>query len=256
MKIELQCSINESLTTHYIVYKMVNTINNKYYIGQHVTNNVFDNYSGSGSYLERAQKKYGLDNFIKIILFDFDNFDDMNNKEKELVPISECYPNNPMSYNLKEGGSNGGHTLDAIEKLKKALKHTWETKSDEERRQHGLKTRNFGEKNGRFGKGYEVAGALNPMYGVHRFGELNPMYGKRGKDSPNFGSKRTKEQRDRMSLAAKNRGPSDIRNQALSRQRKNTKHMYNPTTHEGKFVKFDDIEYYLSLGWVLGKYKG
>ena len=31
----------------------------------------------------------------------------MNEKEKELVPISACYPYNPMSYNLIEGGSNG-----------------------------------------------------------------------------------------------------------------------------------------------------
>lgn len=29
----------------------------------------------------------------------------MNNKEKDLVQLSNCYPNDPMSYNLREGGS-------------------------------------------------------------------------------------------------------------------------------------------------------
>ncbi len=55
----------------------------------------------------KALKKYDLSCFTKEILFDFDNFEDMNNKEKELVPLSACYPNDPMSYNLREGGFNG-----------------------------------------------------------------------------------------------------------------------------------------------------
>ena len=76
---------------------------------------------GSGKYLGRAIEKYSINNFIKEILFDFDNFDDMNNKEKELVPINECYPNNPMSYNLVEGGS--GQLSDDVKlRISKTLK--------------------------------------------------------------------------------------------------------------------------------------
>lgn len=62
---------------------------------------------GSGKYLLNAITKEGLNNFVKTILFDFNNFDEMNNKEKELVSLSACYPNDLLSYNLKEGGSNG-----------------------------------------------------------------------------------------------------------------------------------------------------
>ena len=97
--------INNDLEVHYLIYKITNITNGMYYIGQHKTYNPTDTYMGSGHYIERAIKKYSPSNFIKEILFDFDNFDDMNNKEKELVSVNECYPNNPMSYNLVEGGS-------------------------------------------------------------------------------------------------------------------------------------------------------
>lgn len=43
---------------------------------------------------------------MKTILFDFDNFEEMNEKEKELVSLSACYPYDPMSYNILEGGAN------------------------------------------------------------------------------------------------------------------------------------------------------
>ena len=79
------------------------------------------------------------------------------------------------------------------------------------------------------------------------------MYGKRGENNPNYGKKRTPEQKLRMSIAAKNRGASEKRNKALSDQRKNTKHIFNPSTHIGKFVKIENIQDYLLSGWILGK---
>ncbi len=111
-------NVNESLQTHYLIYKIQNIINDKYYIGQHKTTNIYDSYMGSGFLIKNAIKKYGPTNFIKIILFDFDNFEDMNNKEKELVPLSACYPNNPLSYNLKEGGFSGELSEETKEKMR------------------------------------------------------------------------------------------------------------------------------------------
>jgi hypothetical protein len=85
----------------YTVYKVTNKINNKYYIGKHQTKNLNDDYMGSGKLIKRAIKKYGIENFIKEILFVFDNEKEMNDKEKELVLLNE------MSYNLCYGGKGG-----------------------------------------------------------------------------------------------------------------------------------------------------
>lgn len=86
---------------HYTIYKITNIINNKYYIGKHQTKNLNDGYMGSGKLLKRAITKYGIQNFAKEILFVFDNEQDMNAKEKELVVISE------QTYNLCPGGQGG-----------------------------------------------------------------------------------------------------------------------------------------------------
>jgi hypothetical protein len=43
---------------HYIIYKTTNNINGKYYIGQHITDNLDDGYIGSGRRLKIARKKY------------------------------------------------------------------------------------------------------------------------------------------------------------------------------------------------------
>ena len=61
---------------------------------------------GSGKLILKAIAKHGVEKFVKTILFDFDNFEEMNEKEKELVPLSACYPYDPTSYNLIEGGTS------------------------------------------------------------------------------------------------------------------------------------------------------
>ena len=70
---------------YYSIYKTTNLINNMYYIGFHITSNLNDDYLGSGSYLNRAINKYGKENFKKEILFIFDNFKEMVDKEKEII---------------------------------------------------------------------------------------------------------------------------------------------------------------------------
>jgi hypothetical protein len=124
----------------FTVYKITNKLNNKFYIGMHQTTNINDGYMGSGKRLHAAYKKYGIENFEKEILHIFDNEQDMKNKEKELVVISE------MSYNLCDGGKGGfGYinrtgkalrtgavlsekTRQKISKSKLGFKHSDETK--------------------------------------------------------------------------------------------------------------------------------
>lgn len=86
---------------YYTIYKVTNIINGKFYIGKHQTNNPHDSYMGSGVAIKAAIKKYGKKSFKKEVLFIFDNEDDMNLKEIEIVEINE------NSYNLTEGGKGG-----------------------------------------------------------------------------------------------------------------------------------------------------
>lgn len=88
---------------HYIVYQIKNLINNKIYVGQHQTYNKFDKYMGGGQTLKKAIQKYGIDNFSKDILFEFDNFEDMNQCEINIV--TQDFINRKDNYNNKTGGS-------------------------------------------------------------------------------------------------------------------------------------------------------
>lgn len=89
----------------YTVYKTTNVTNGKFYIGVHKTDNVNDDYLGSGKVLKRAISKYGIHNFSKEILFIFENAEDAYLKEKELV--NEELILSDESYNLRLGGFGG-----------------------------------------------------------------------------------------------------------------------------------------------------
>lgn len=88
----------------YTVYKIINIINKKYYIGVHKTNNSNDSYMGSGKRILAAIEKYGVENFIKEILYEYDNPLEAFNKEKQILDESLEDLN---CYNLKGGGLGG-----------------------------------------------------------------------------------------------------------------------------------------------------
>lgn len=90
---------------YYTVYKITNQINGKIYIGMHQTKDLEDGYMGSGTYLKRAKQKYGIENFTKEILFIFDTYEDMAEKERELV--NEEFVSEDTNYNQVVGGGNG-----------------------------------------------------------------------------------------------------------------------------------------------------
>jgi hypothetical protein len=86
----------------YTVYQIVNKINGKVYVGKHITNNLYDDYMGSGKLICRAIKKYGHDCFYKTIVGVYDNESLMNAAEKFMVAYDP-----DTTYNLCEGGRGG-----------------------------------------------------------------------------------------------------------------------------------------------------
>jgi len=89
----------------FLIYKITNKVNNKIYIGSHRTTDINDNYMGSGTLLKKAIKIYGIDCFLKEILYIFNNPEDMVKKERELV--NEDFLKRRNTYNLEIGGLGG-----------------------------------------------------------------------------------------------------------------------------------------------------
>jgi hypothetical protein len=89
-----------------IIYKTVNAINGKFYIGQDSNNN--PEYLGSGTLLKRAIEKYGKENFIKEIVEVCSTKTELNEREKYWIKETKAQE---IGYNIAEGG-NGGNTYD------------------------------------------------------------------------------------------------------------------------------------------------
>ena len=109
---------------YHFVYKTINLINGKWYIGKHSTYNLDDGYLGSSKHLKHAIKLYGRDNFIREILLFCDNEEEAYEKESELVTMEVVH--NPMTYNKMPGGK-GSQKRYTDEELKE---HEREQKRD------------------------------------------------------------------------------------------------------------------------------
>jgi len=81
------------------IYRIINLTNKKCYVGFHATNNEYekDNYFGSGILIDKAIKKYGINNFVKGII---EYIDVKEWKEKELFWIKQ------MNSHLSKHGYN------------------------------------------------------------------------------------------------------------------------------------------------------
>jgi hypothetical protein len=90
---------------YYIIYKTTNIVNGFEYTGQHSTTNLNDGYLGSGLRLKNAINQYGKESFKKEILYICNTFDEMNQKEIELV--NESYIKRVDTYNIVLGSCSG-----------------------------------------------------------------------------------------------------------------------------------------------------
>lgn len=89
------------------IYKIVNKINNKLYIGKDESNS--SRYMGSGKLIKRAIIKYGLDNFTKEVIEECSDSETLQEREK--FWIEKYKSQNPeIGYNISPGG-DGGDTI-------------------------------------------------------------------------------------------------------------------------------------------------
>ena len=113
-----------------IIYKTLNTVNGKYYIGMDTNNN--PNYLVSGTLLKKAIEKYGKDSFKKIVLEQCDSIEQLKEQEKYWInTYNAC--SDRESYNISTGGTGGDnftHNPDKelIREKLQARRHTDATK--------------------------------------------------------------------------------------------------------------------------------
>lgn len=102
----------------FYIYKITNTINNKIYIGQSKYND--PKYLGSGNYIRKAVKKYGVSNFKKEIIEKCVDLKHSNERERYWISILNS-KNPEVGYNIADGGSSFIMNDDIKDKIKKTL---------------------------------------------------------------------------------------------------------------------------------------
>ena len=115
----------------YYIYRITNLINGKTYIGQHKYKKLNDSYMGSGVYLAKAKKKYGIENFKKEILeFNIPTVELANDWEQMYILFERA--KGKAEYNLANGGNGIGtvseETKRKLSKINKGRKLSEETK--------------------------------------------------------------------------------------------------------------------------------
>jgi group I intron endonuclease len=95
------------------IYKAENNINHKVYIGKSILtmedrrrDHLYRARTGQGTYLHKAIKKYGAENFTWTVIEECSNKEQLAELEKKY--IAEYKSNNPeFGYNLTTGGDGG-----------------------------------------------------------------------------------------------------------------------------------------------------
>lgn len=142
-----------------IIYKTINLVNGKIYIGQDTKDNKY--YLGSGKILRVAIKKYGKDNFKKEIIETCKTQEELNIREIFWINYYNS-TNRKIGYNIAYGGFG-----------KLGCKHTNTTKLHFSKQRLGVHNSNFGKKLPDYQrKALSIAGKK-------RVGELNTFFGKK-----------------------------------------------------------------------------
>lgn len=138
------------------VYKIINHINNKIYVGQHKGSTLDEHYWGSGRLIKKAINKEGLDMFSIEVLEWCSSKENLNDREKYWIDYLDAI-NPDIGYNLTTGGDGvkgyvmSWETKDKIRLAKIGFKHSDKTR--QKIRESIIRRGGFrGERNPNYGK--------------------------------------------------------------------------------------------------------
>lgn len=199
---------------------MTNLINGKIYIGKHKTKNKDDSYMGSGVEIIKDIKKYGIDNFVKTILFECSSEKEMNEKELEIV--NKEFVNRSDTYNRTIGGYGSWYGCNKVLTKDQRSNIT----------QKGLiAAKQLGDEYGK-----RIKKGLSIYYKIH---------GGKGSFTGRHHSENSKQ-------LISNSHKSNFKN-GFSIWNKSKKRLYNPITHKILWVNSEEIDTYLNNGWIKKK---
>ena len=101
----LHLLMNNRVYKYHYFYRITNKKTGQFYFGIHSTNNLNDNYMGSGTFLKKEYRLWGKDMFYKEILKFFETREDLIKYEQAIV--NEDVLNNPLCLNIIKGGLAG-----------------------------------------------------------------------------------------------------------------------------------------------------
>lgn len=194
------------MTCYGIIYLITNTVNGKRYVGQttrslserkkdHLT-------SRCNRYLRRSFRKHGREAFHWNVLKEASSQEVLDRLEDQFILCFNTLDRR-FGYNLRRGGGNGRLADEVRERMAEAKRGTRHTEATKHKISASLKNLLIwaGVNNPRFGRGDEITGAANPMFGRRHTeearrimsanrrgipglsGAANPMFGKKSPNS-------------------------------------------------------------------------
>lgn len=215
---------------HYI-YKTTCVITQRFYIGMHSTDNLNDNYIGSGKQLWRSINKHGREHHNIEILEFLPSRKSLANREWEIV--NEELINNPLCMNLKNGGDGGWETLNKDPDYKWARIKGGQTIKN--RCEFWLIHKNRMETDEKYKNKHNSSVSLS----------LKQRWAEHG--HPWKGRKHTEETKQKQSDAKKGKCSGENNNGY------GTCWMYHLQEEKNIKIKKENVEQYLLQGWIKGR---
>lgn len=215
----------------YTVYKTTNKITGRYYFGMHKTADPNDDYLGSGLVVKRAIKKYKVENFIKEVLFIFDELQSALEQETRLI---EEHISDPLCYNIHEGGFGGFDRINV----------------------RGLNNKNDNHKAATEARLQKMKD--DPEFHA-RMVEASKKGAAKARKNPKFGAVDLDALRLKSVAAWTGQKHSEVSKKKMSESHQGTKNHFfgrrwmHYSGIGNKPVKADEIDIHIIMGWIFGR---